>query len=69
MVRRASGEGLQASKVEVSTDAEEFDTASQWTITVIVRNYLGQVSISVYRAGRQVLHRARNDDGLDGMCR
>ncbi len=45
MVRRASGEGLQASKVEVPTDAEEFDTASQWTITVVVRNYLGQVAV------------------------
>ncbi len=45
MVRRASGEGLQASKVEVTTDAEEFDTATQWTITVVVRNYLGQVAV------------------------
>lgn len=43
VVRRASGEGLKASRVEVPTDDEDFDTAMSYTITVQVRNYLGQV--------------------------
>lgn len=43
VVRRASGEGLKASRVEVPTDDEDFDTATSYTITVTVRSYLGQV--------------------------
>ena len=43
MVRLASGEGLKASRVEVPVDDEDFDTAMSYTISVTVRNYLGQV--------------------------
>ena len=43
VVRRASGEGMRASRMEVPIDDEDFDTAMSYTITLAVRNYLGQV--------------------------
>jgi len=46
VVRRASGEGLKASRVEVPTDDEDFDTATSYTITVTVRSYLGQTAVA-----------------------
>lgn len=34
---------MKSSRVEVPKDDEDFDTAMSYTITVTVRNYLGQV--------------------------
>ena len=61
VVRRASGEGLQASRVEVLTDDEDVDTSVAYTITVTVRNYLGQVVVFLYRDKRYVIWRAINN--------
>ena len=42
VVRSASGETLESSRLEIPADDEDFDTATSYNITVKVRNWLGQ---------------------------
>ena len=45
---------MKSSRVEVAKDDEDFDTAMSYTITVTVRNYLGQVGFEcIFNPGKR----------------